>query len=137
MPNNFTGGCICGAIRYECTAEPVFTFCCHCRDCQRSSGGAYSPVLYLPPGAFRLTRGELKHYGTPSTMGGHNLRGFCAECGARISGGEGEHGIGVTASSLDDPSWFTPQVHIFAGDAQPWDLLDPKQPHFAEYAPAN
>lgn len=35
----FTGGCVCGAVRYGCTAEPVMMFKCHCRDCQRVTGG--------------------------------------------------------------------------------------------------
>jgi len=33
MPAPFTGGCRCGAVRYECTAEPIATIHCHCRDC--------------------------------------------------------------------------------------------------------
>ena len=41
----FTGGCVCGAIRYECDAEPIMMFKCHCRDCQHVSGGGYAPVL--------------------------------------------------------------------------------------------
>ena len=48
----FTGGCICGAVRYECTAEPVMTFKCHCRDCQHVTGGAYVPGLLVPAPAF-------------------------------------------------------------------------------------
>jgi hypothetical protein len=43
--------------------------------------------------------------------------------------------IGIFASSLDDPSWFRPQYHIFVADAQPWDLLDPALPKFQHYAP--
>ena len=41
--SRFTGGCVCGAIRYECDAEPIMTFKCHCRDCQHVTGGAYAP----------------------------------------------------------------------------------------------
>ncbi|PYK62656.1 MAG: aldehyde-activating protein, partial [Verrucomicrobia bacterium] len=48
MPTKFTGGCTCGAIRYECTAEPIVMFNCHCRDCQRGSGGPYTGVVYVP-----------------------------------------------------------------------------------------
>ena len=41
MAMNFTGGCLCGAVRYECTADAIFMGNCHCRDCQKASGGAY------------------------------------------------------------------------------------------------
>jgi len=44
----FTGGCACGAIRYECTAEPLEMFQCHCRDCQGASGGVCNYVVIVP-----------------------------------------------------------------------------------------
>jgi len=127
----FTGGCTCGAVRYECSAEPIAMFKCHCRDCQRISGGGFTPVVYVP-----LTKGSLHYYGTPSLAGGHNKRGFCPQCGSRVSGGESSQGIGLTAASLDDPSQFRPQLHMFAVDAQPWDHLEPDIPRFDQYAPS-
>jgi hypothetical protein len=47
-----TGGCLCGAIHYVVTAEPIVTFNRHCRDCQKASGGRYTPVFYVPANAF-------------------------------------------------------------------------------------
>ena len=134
MTTPFSGGCVCGAIRYECTAEPVAMFKCHCRDCQRATGGAFSAVVYVPAKAFTLTQGSLRYYFTPSAAGGHNKRGFCAECGSRISGGESADGIGINAGSLDDPSCFRPQMDIWTSDAQPWDQMDPKLPKFEQYS---
>jgi hypothetical protein len=78
-------------------------FNCHCRERQRASGGAFTPVVYVPKKAFKFTQGSPARYFTPSEAGGYNKRGFCLECGSRISGGETADGIGVTASSLDDP----------------------------------
>jgi hypothetical protein len=130
-----TGGCACGAVRYEITAEPSFLFQCHCRDCQRLSGSAFVPVVYLPKSGFRWTKGTIRHHFTESARGGQHKRGFCAECGSRISGGESETGIGVTASSLDDASFFRPQVNIWVSDACPWVTLDPELPAFPEYPP--
>ena len=43
-----TGGCACGVIRYEVTAEPIVTFNCHCRDCQKTTGGATDSCKYVP-----------------------------------------------------------------------------------------
>jgi len=135
----FTGGCACGAIRYECTAEPILMFKCHCRDCQHVTGGAFVPCLLVPRSAFRLTKGQLRYHFTPSAAGGKHRRGFCAECGSRITGGESDRQasefIGVTAGSLDDPSWFKPQMDFFVWDAQPWDQMDPSLPKFPHYPP--
>ena len=130
MTTPFSGGCACGAIRYECSADPIVMFNCHCRDCQRATGGPFSAVVYVPAKAFKLTHGSLRHYSTVSASGGHNKRGFCAECGSRISGGESAGGIGINAGSLDDPSWYQPQMDIHTADAQPWDTMDPKVPKF-------
>ena len=135
----FTGGCVCGAVRYECTAEPIMTFKCHCRDCQQVSGGGHVAGLLVTASAFRLTKGELKYHFTLTLSGGRHKRGFCAECGSRITGGENDlrpnRFIGVTAGSLDDPSWFRPQMDFFVCDAQPWDQMDSALPKFDQYPP--
>lgn len=156
----FTGGCACGAIRYECTAEPedIQMFRCHCRDCQRISGGPYAPVVFVPASTLRVTRGRLRYHTTVSELAprdgdpapryrplldgelpvsGEHKRGFCPDCGARLTGGEG-HGstsIGVTASSLDDPGFFRAQFDIWTRDAQPWEVPDTTVPQFETLPP--
>jgi hypothetical protein len=60
----FTGGCVCGALRYECTAEPIMMLKCHCRDCQQITGGGFAAAVLLPAKAFRLTKGELSYHFT-------------------------------------------------------------------------
>jgi hypothetical protein len=129
----FTGGCYCGAVRYECTAEPIMMFKCHCRDCQKLSGGGFSAAVYVPKRAFKVIKGTLRKHFTQSLATGRHERGFCADCGSRLTGGESEEGIGITAGSLDDPSQFHVQVDMFAADAQPWDLMDPATPKFETY----
>jgi hypothetical protein len=136
MPKSFSGGCACGAIRYEVTADPITMFNCHCRDCQRATGTAFSAVVYVPAKAFKITKGTPRYYSTASEMVGHNKRGFCAACGSRLFGGTTEEGQGILASSLDDPSLFKPQMHIWASDAQPWDPIDPKLSKFEKYPPS-
>lgn len=135
----FSGGCLCGAIRYECNAEPFMMFNCHCRDCQRVTGGSFVSAMLVPASAFRLTKGELRHHFTPSLAGGRHKRGFCPDCGSRITGGENADKpvsfIGITAGSLDDPSWFRPQMDFFVSDAQPWDQMDAGIPKFELYPP--
>lgn len=137
MTTPFTGGCVCGAIRYECTAKisEIALFKCHCRDCQRLSGGPYAPVVYVPKRTFRIVRGTIRHHTTQSEARGLHLRGYCADCGSRLTGGESDESIGMTASSLDDPSWFKPRFHMWTSDAQPWDQFEPDVPAYEKYPP--
>jgi hypothetical protein len=136
MPKSFTGGCACGAIRYEVNAEPIAMFNCHCRDCQRMTGGAYTPVVYVPAKAFKLTKGAPCFYNTSSEAMGDNKRAFCPECGSRLFGAITEQARGITASSLDDSTLFKPQFEIWTSEAQPWDHMDPKLQKFEKYAPS-
>ena len=62
MPTPFSGGCACGVIRYECSAEPLISVNCHCRDCQWASGGAFASALIVPKTAFTLTKGAPKYH---------------------------------------------------------------------------
>ena len=97
--------------------------------------GAFTPVVYVPAKAFKITKGSPRYYSTPSEMVGHNKRGFCPECGSRLFGGESEHGQGITASSFDDPGLFKPKLNMWTSDAQPWDHMDPNLPKFEKYPP--
>ena len=54
MAPKLAGGCICGAIRFECDMEPFIMLNCHCRDCQRVSGSAFAPVVFVPKTGIRL-----------------------------------------------------------------------------------
>jgi len=125
----FSGGCACGAIRYECSAEPVLSLNCHCRDCQRASGSAYAALLDVPLAAFTLTKGDLKYHQTTGESGYTLDRGFCPECGSPVViRGQRATNLGLIvlwAASLDDPRWFRPAVDIFVVSAQPWDYLNP------------
>ena len=84
MSRPFSGGCACAAIRYECRAEPVFSWQCHCRDCQRASGGMPCPVMYVPKTALTIS-GRAKYYEVQADSGNAVRRGFCARGDASIS----------------------------------------------------
>ena len=113
---------------------------CHCRDCQHVTGDGFAAAVVIPAESFRITRGQLRYHFTESMARGKHKRGFCPECGSRITGAESEAGdspyVGVLAGSLDDPSWFSPQMDIFVSDAQPWDQMDPAISKFEHYPPA-
>lgn len=121
MPVPFEGGCRCGAIRYVCSAEPVMTAHCHCRDCQYSAGGPYATILMVPDSSVAIT-GEVKGYSVMGDSGSPVTRQFCPECGTPVfSKPEVVEGmLVIKASSLDDPSWLKPTMHIYTDSAQPW-----------------
>src|SRR5258705_12589413 len=106
IPKQFSGGCACGAIRYESTTEPVIMLHCHCRDCQQSSGGPFSSFVVVPTEAFKLMQGSLRFHASPSEMGGKTRRGFCPECGSPIMGKADlvPNLCAIRTASLDDPS---------------------------------
>ena len=66
---SFTGGCLCGRVRYTASAEPAFTGICHCRNCQHFTGSAFETVLGFPKDAVQI-EGERKIYRTPLMPGG-------------------------------------------------------------------
>ena len=133
----FEGGCRCGAVRFRVDAAPVRTFLCHCRDCQKATGGPFNAAMLVPKNALVITKGEPVWHAVPSTRGGTNGRGFCGVCGSRLFGGKREEGptIGITVSSLDDRSWYRPTVHVFVSQKEPWDTIEDGLPQFDTYPP--
>lgn len=131
--STFTGGCQCGAVRYECSADPICTGNCHCRDCQKASGSGYIPALGVPTDALRIT-GTVKYFESRADSGHTVSRGFCAACGSRLFGKSAEMGAitAIMAGSLDDPSRFKPAMDIYTSSAQLWDHMNPQLPKFAK-----
>jgi hypothetical protein len=118
----FTGGCLCGRVRYQSDREPVAAGHCHCVDCRKSSGTGHCSHLAVPEAGFRIT-GNLTFYASPSDSGHAVSRGFCPACGAPLySTNEAMPGmVFVRASSLDDPEVFRPQVVVYTSRAPSWD----------------
>ncbi len=130
MPKTFSGGCACGAIRYEVSAEPLAMLNCHCRDCQRASGGGSSSVVAVPAAAFALVKGEPRYWSTRGDAGHVARRGFCPTCGSPLVAGSSRMPdvVVLKVASLDDPSGFRPMADIWTSSAQPWDHMDPALP---------
>jgi hypothetical protein len=130
-----TGGCLCGAVRYEAGGEPLFSLQCHCRDCQRASGAAHVSAVRLPSAEFRITKGTPKTYIAKSEAGNDISRVFCSDCGTPlyVQVSTRLDMVGLRVTTFDDPSWFKPDANIFTKSAQPWDHMDPAVPAFGTY----
>jgi hypothetical protein len=127
MAPKLSGGCACGAIRYECDLAPVMMLNCHCRDCQRASGSAYAAIVVVPKAAVHI-RGEPRYHTVIGGSGKLVERGFCPTCGSPVTARlERLPDIfGLQVASLDDPSMYRPMMDAYASSAQPWDHMDPK-----------
>ena len=105
-----TGGCLCGAVRYTVRGEPFHVGRCHCGDCRKESGSAFSIYGQWPREDFELT-GELAEY---------DGRGFCPRCGSRVACLEDE-AVEVRIGSLDDaPFGLRPEAEIWIKRREPW-----------------
>jgi len=136
MATSTKGGCMCGAVRYECTAEPIFMGNCHCRDCQQASGSAYAAAIGVPQSAVKIT-GNVKYYESKADSGQLAKRGFCPSCGARLFSLPpfAPDLMVIMAASLDDASGFKAGMNIYTASAQPWDYMDPALPKFPKMPP--
>ncbi len=137
MTDPVSGGCSCGAIRFEYSGEPVLSLNCHCRDCQHASGSAFASFVVVWKESFRLRCGEPKYHAKVSDAGNTMRRGFCAECGSPITILEPHRPklAFIHAASLDDPSTYKPTMDIFTASAHPWDVMNPKLEKFAGMPP--
>lgn len=127
MTRSYTGGCACGAIRYETTSEPIFQNHCQCRDCQKRSGTGHASFLTFPRRADVTITGDVKTWRVAGDSGNEKIHAFCPTCGAPVylMLAAMPELIAVHAASLDDPGQFNPQVVTYSIRGHAWDRLDP------------
>lgn len=114
------GGCRCGKVRFRVTAPPLFTSACHCRGCQKMTGGPYSLSVAIPSEGFEVTEGE-------PVIGGMHAEPqhfFCGWCMSwlftRIPGVD--FFVNVRAPMLDHADWAVPFIETCTSEALPWAL---------------
>ena len=120
MPQ-ISGGCLCGKVRYSAAGEPVFVGLCHCADCQKFTGSAFSAVVGVAKPAVTIV-GTLTTFTKSGESGKPIHRSFCPTCGSSIAD-EADALPGVVmfgCGTLDDASWLKPAMQIYCDSAQPW-----------------
>jgi hypothetical protein len=117
----FSGGCLCGKVRYSADAEPAFVGVCHCKDCQKFTGSAFATVVALPKATLTIS-GPLTTYTKTGDTGKRAERSFCSVCGSSmVDEAEVMPGIVMIGTgTLDDASGIQPGAQIFCASAQPW-----------------
>lgn len=117
-----TGGCPCGAIRYQIASFPLLVYTCNCTDCQRRTGSAFALNMPVLATDFHILQGEPKGWRYVSPKGVPVTSRFCGDCGGRLFGERARRPeiVNLRAGTLDDTSWMVPAAHFFIRSAQAW-----------------
>lgn len=108
MNSILTGGCQCGRVRYAVADANDEAYLCHCRMCQRATGGVAAALKEVPRAAVAWTAAEPDRYRSSPIA----VRGFCAACGTPLTyEGDGSDHLDLTVGSFDDPSRLRPVAH--------------------------
>lgn len=128
--NAFTGGCLCGRIRYRATGQPTNETHCHCEVCRRASGAAFVSWATFQSADFAFTNGKSARFDSSEIA----FRQFCSNCGTQLTFQfhRSPQTIDVTLASLDDPAAITPVDHIWTKRQIPWVKLADGLPRHAE-----
>jgi hypothetical protein len=127
MEMTATGGCLCGAIRYEYRGEVGSAGYCHCADCRRISGSAFGVSVRVKAAGFRVVKGSPKGFTKMGDSGRPVARFFCPDCGCPLYTEPPLHPdtIFVKAGSLDDPALVKPDRQAWTRSRVDWAEIDP------------
>lgn len=127
--SSLTGGCLCGAIRYEARGTPFQQTICHCSICRRSAGAPMVAWFSVKVADFEITAGQPSHYRSSAKA----VRSCCPACGTQLTfKDDALEEIDVTVCSLDDPAAVAPCDHTYASSQLPWVRLADGLPRFDE-----
>eukprot|EP00752_Nemacystus_decipiens_P000947 g947.t1 len=104
-----TGGCLCGAVRFEAAGRPFRVGLCHCLDCRKHHGALFYAAAVFPEDAVRIT-GETRAY---------RGRAFCPRCGSSVFSRSGDE-VEVHLGALDAPDHFAPTYELWTVRRESW-----------------
>lgn len=121
--NTRAGGCLCGEIRFKVPAQPLGVVACHCRDCQKQAGTAFSIIAIFPKPLVAI-EGECAVFETSGASGNPVSRYFCGTCGSPIySETKSGQDAGLAfnkAGTLDEVNDLSPSAHFWVSSKQSW-----------------
>ncbi|MEP6827271.1 MAG: GFA family protein [Aestuariivirga sp.] len=117
MSKAWTGGCQCGAVRYELLEKPTGAHICHCRMCQKQFGGFFAALASVPKAKFKVTRGAVSNFRSSAEV----QRGFCKDCGTPLTYDPlTRDNISIAIPTLDDYSEIIPEIQYGIEARQSW-----------------
>ena len=132
--SKISGGCVCGALRYESGEEPVYAGYCCCDDCQKTTGSGFAPFVGLPAATLKIT-GETRAHTLTHKDGRTATRRTCATCGSYVLAGLYNGVQAVYAGTLDDTSRFKPMMAMMLKFKPDWVILPPGLAEFEGLPP--
>ena len=122
-----TGGCLCGAVRYEYAAEVGPANYCHCADCRRATGSAFNIGVRVVAREFRIIKGQPKGFTKTGDSGNELTRHFCPECGSPLFTSSPRHPdfYFLKAGCLDDPSVVRATHQNWMASRVDWATISP------------
>lgn len=130
-----TGGCACGAVRFELTTPPMWVNCCHCLDCQRQTGSAFVINAIIETDRIVVSGTAPMPVRVPTDSGRPHDIYRCPVCQTALWS---DYGVRdwlrfVRVGTLDDKQALRPDIHIFTRTKQPWVTLPADVPAVEEY----
>jgi hypothetical protein len=127
MTTTHDGGCQCGRIRYQVRGVPNTTTTCHCTQCRMAAGAAFVTWSEFPVEMVTFSGERRQFYHSSDTA----ERGFCPSCGTTltfcyIDGAD----IDISTATLDDPSVFPPQDHLWVDSKISWQPINDGLPQY-------
>lgn len=139
MTTLVTGGCLCGAVRYEVTGPLGRAGYCHCEDCRRASGSAFGVSVRVAAADFRVVSGTPKAFTKAGDSGRLVTRCFCPDCGSPLYTLPPLHPdiVFIKAGSLDDPTMVRPERQAWMRSRVDWAEIDPGIASYETSRPAS
>ena len=130
----FTGGCLCGTIRYAVNAEPQRIHNCHCDSCRKVTGSAFATNIFVAENDIVIIQGEPNSFSHTADSGNNVVKEFCSNCGSPLFGyGTGRPGVkNIKVGSIDNASFVQPIANLYVKRALPFSKIDPSLDGFDE-----
>lgn len=131
----YTGGCLCGKVRYEITGEIKDIVCCHCSRCRKAQGSAFATNGNVNSDEFKFISGESELTGHEATQG--QTKYFCKHCGSPIisKSKANKDKVRVRLGTVESEITERPIGHIFVGSKANWEEIEGDIPQYDTYEP--
>lgn len=133
MSNRYSGGCLCGAVRFEIEGEFERFYLCHCEYCRKDTGSAHGANLFSSSATLQWVSGResVREFNLPGTR---HSKGFCGTCGSALPTTQMDGKLLVVpAGSLNSEVRIRPDAHIFVSSRASWDHTLEEIPTFDKF----
>ena len=131
----YTGGCLCGSVRFEIHAPIQHIVYCHCSQCRKAQGSAFAANGIVPAADFNIIQGEAALTGYESTPG--QTKYFCRTCGSPIlsKSASRPQQVRVRLGTIDSAIQERPMAHIFVTSKANWETICGDLPQYEAHEP--